>query len=160
MESLLKTLRYNFINEALDFVGVHQERILQVCPGYWACETVDQKHLCIFVHTVLIYWYFSNMTKSLPLCTWNKMFNYYHWQVGVGQKSLGCSVIANELLLIEKLVTPPCVVFHNDGLLLFTVRSHDMHLIGAETVSINRVKMLMGLYVCFSAWVQCVQCSL
>lgn len=30
MESLLKTLRYNFINEALDFVGVHQERILQV----------------------------------------------------------------------------------------------------------------------------------
>lgn len=30
MESLLKTLRYSFINEALDFVGVHQERILQV----------------------------------------------------------------------------------------------------------------------------------
>lgn len=30
MESLLKTLRYNFIKEALDFVGVHQERILQV----------------------------------------------------------------------------------------------------------------------------------
>lgn len=30
MESLLKTLRYNFVNEALDFVGVHQERILQV----------------------------------------------------------------------------------------------------------------------------------
>ncbi|KAI3362181.1 hypothetical protein L3Q82_012508, partial [Scortum barcoo] len=29
MESLLKTLRYNFINEALDFVGVHQERILK-----------------------------------------------------------------------------------------------------------------------------------
>ncbi|XP_067105776.1 nucleoporin NUP188 [Osmerus mordax] len=29
MESLLKTLRYNFINEALDFLGVHQERILQ-----------------------------------------------------------------------------------------------------------------------------------
>uniref|UniRef100_A0A3Q3IR34 Nucleoporin NUP188 n=1 Tax=Monopterus albus TaxID=43700 RepID=A0A3Q3IR34_MONAL len=29
MESLIKTLRYNFINEALDFVGVHQERILQ-----------------------------------------------------------------------------------------------------------------------------------
>uniref|UniRef100_H2LHJ5 Nucleoporin NUP188 n=1 Tax=Oryzias latipes TaxID=8090 RepID=H2LHJ5_ORYLA len=29
MESLLKTLRYHFINEALDFVGVHQERILQ-----------------------------------------------------------------------------------------------------------------------------------
>ncbi|KAM9841472.1 nucleoporin NUP188 [Aulostomus maculatus] len=29
MESLLKILRYKFINEALDFVGVHQERILQ-----------------------------------------------------------------------------------------------------------------------------------
>ncbi|CAL1567722.1 unnamed protein product [Knipowitschia caucasica] len=29
MESLLKTLRYTFINEALDFVGVHQERMLQ-----------------------------------------------------------------------------------------------------------------------------------
>ncbi|XP_030624883.1 nucleoporin NUP188 homolog [Chanos chanos] len=29
MESLLKTLRYSFINEALDFIGVHQERILQ-----------------------------------------------------------------------------------------------------------------------------------
>nr|XP_023663672.1 nucleoporin NUP188 homolog [Paramormyrops kingsleyae] len=29
MESLLKTLRYDFVNEALDFVGVHQERILQ-----------------------------------------------------------------------------------------------------------------------------------
>ncbi|KAJ8260513.1 hypothetical protein COCON_G00162360 [Conger conger] len=29
MESLLKTLRYGFVNEALDFVGVHQERILQ-----------------------------------------------------------------------------------------------------------------------------------
>lgn len=31
MERLLKTLRYNFLTEALDFVGVHQERILQVC---------------------------------------------------------------------------------------------------------------------------------
>ncbi|XP_077162658.1 nucleoporin NUP188 isoform X2 [Paroedura picta] len=29
MERLLKTLRYNFLTEALDFVGVHQERILQ-----------------------------------------------------------------------------------------------------------------------------------
>ncbi|KAJ8286569.1 hypothetical protein GJAV_G00040670 [Gymnothorax javanicus] len=29
MESLLRTLRYGFVNEALDFVGVHQERILQ-----------------------------------------------------------------------------------------------------------------------------------
>lgn len=31
MERLLKTLRYNFLTEAMDFVGVHQERILQVC---------------------------------------------------------------------------------------------------------------------------------
>lgn len=30
MERLLKTLRYNFLTEALDFVGVHQERTLQV----------------------------------------------------------------------------------------------------------------------------------
>ncbi|XP_060697464.1 nucleoporin NUP188 isoform X2 [Hemiscyllium ocellatum] len=29
MERLLKSLRYNFLSEALDFVGVHQERILQ-----------------------------------------------------------------------------------------------------------------------------------
>uniref|UniRef100_A0A8C0GA81 Nucleoporin NUP188 n=1 Tax=Chelonoidis abingdonii TaxID=106734 RepID=A0A8C0GA81_CHEAB len=29
VERLLKTLRYNFLTEALDFVGVHQERILQ-----------------------------------------------------------------------------------------------------------------------------------
>ncbi|KAM6170266.1 nucleoporin NUP188 isoform 2-T2 [Rhynchocyon petersi] len=29
MERLLKTLRYNFLTEALDFVGVHQERTLQ-----------------------------------------------------------------------------------------------------------------------------------
>jgi nuclear pore complex protein Nup188 len=33
MERLLKTLRYNFLTEALDFVGVHQERTLQV-RGY------------------------------------------------------------------------------------------------------------------------------
>lgn len=37
MESLLKTLRYNFINEALDFVGVHQERILQVPSFLFSC---------------------------------------------------------------------------------------------------------------------------
>lgn len=30
MERLLKTLRYNFLTEALDFMGVHQERTLQV----------------------------------------------------------------------------------------------------------------------------------
>lgn len=34
MERLLKTLRYNFLTEALDFVGVHQERTLQV-RGCW-----------------------------------------------------------------------------------------------------------------------------
>lgn len=36
MERLLKTLRYNFLTEALDFVGVHQERTLQVrdCQSY------------------------------------------------------------------------------------------------------------------------------
>lgn len=36
MERLLKTLRYNFLTEALDFVGVHQERTLQVggCQGW------------------------------------------------------------------------------------------------------------------------------
>ncbi|PIO39655.1 hypothetical protein AB205_0080430 [Aquarana catesbeiana] len=38
MERLLKTLRYNFLTEALDFVGVHQERILQ-CLG--AVRTVQ-----------------------------------------------------------------------------------------------------------------------
>lgn len=37
MERLLKTLRYNFLTEALDFVGVHQERTLQVrgCRHLW-----------------------------------------------------------------------------------------------------------------------------
>lgn len=34
MERLLKTLRYNFLTEALDFVGVHQERTLQVRAVY------------------------------------------------------------------------------------------------------------------------------
>ncbi|XP_072287840.1 nucleoporin NUP188 isoform X3 [Pyxicephalus adspersus] len=38
MERLLKTLRYNFLTEALDFVGVHQGRILQ-CLG--AVRTVQ-----------------------------------------------------------------------------------------------------------------------
>lgn len=39
MERLLKTLRYNFLTEALDFVGVHQERILQVCHKLPLCFT-------------------------------------------------------------------------------------------------------------------------
>lgn len=39
MERLLKTLRYNFLTEALDFVGVHQERILQVCHKLSLCFT-------------------------------------------------------------------------------------------------------------------------
>lgn len=47
MERLLKTLRYNFLTEALDFVGVHQERTLQVrscrawgvgLTGVWAIQ--------------------------------------------------------------------------------------------------------------------------
>lgn len=47
MERLLKTLRYNFLTEALDFVGVHQERTLQVrgcClsePSGSVAESVD-----------------------------------------------------------------------------------------------------------------------
>lgn len=45
MESLLKTLRYNFINEALDFVGVHQERILQVC----VCDLISYCSLLVNV---------------------------------------------------------------------------------------------------------------
>lgn len=48
MESLLKTLRYNFINEALDFVGVHQERILQVC--FCGCR--------LFILNVVFFFFF------------------------------------------------------------------------------------------------------
>ncbi|XP_077353243.1 nucleoporin NUP188 isoform X2 [Festucalex cinctus] len=39
MASLLKTLRYNFINEALDFVAVHQERILQCLNAVRTVQT-------------------------------------------------------------------------------------------------------------------------
>lgn len=60
MERLLKTLRYNFLTEALDFVGVHQERTLQVrgCPphkrghpeplGAGDCRTWGMNALLIF----------------------------------------------------------------------------------------------------------------
>ena len=44
MERLLKTLRYNFLTEALDFVGVHQERTLQVRAVYLT-EGDAQSHL-------------------------------------------------------------------------------------------------------------------
>lgn len=31
MTALLHTLRYNFLQETLDFIGVHQDHMLQVC---------------------------------------------------------------------------------------------------------------------------------
>ncbi|KAJ3598440.1 hypothetical protein NHX12_001950 [Muraenolepis orangiensis] len=62
MESLLKTLRYNFINEALDFVGVHQERILQCLT---AVRTV-QSLVCLDEadHTVGLLLQLSNFWKE------------------------------------------------------------------------------------------------
>ncbi|KAM6985915.1 nucleoporin NUP188 [Aplochiton taeniatus] len=62
MESLLKTLRYNFINDALDFVGVHQERILQ-CLN--AVRTV-QSLVCLDEadHTVAFLLQLSSFTKE------------------------------------------------------------------------------------------------
>ncbi|KAM4663713.1 nucleoporin NUP188 isoform 2-T2 [Discoglossus pictus] len=62
MERLLKTLRYNFLNEALDFVGVHQERILQ-CLN--AVRTV-QSLACLEEadHTVGFLLQLSNFTKE------------------------------------------------------------------------------------------------
>ncbi|KAE8583088.1 hypothetical protein XENTR_v10020421 [Xenopus tropicalis] len=62
MERLLKTLRYNFLTEALDFVGVHQERILQ-CLG--AVRTVPSL-ACLEEadHTVGFLLQLSNFTKE------------------------------------------------------------------------------------------------
>ncbi|XP_053552160.1 nucleoporin NUP188 [Bombina bombina] len=62
MERLLKTLRYNFLTEALDFVGVHQERILQ-CLN--AVRTV-QSLACLEEadHTVGFLLQLSNFTKE------------------------------------------------------------------------------------------------
>uniref|UniRef100_A0A8D2MFY4 Nucleoporin NUP188 n=1 Tax=Zonotrichia albicollis TaxID=44394 RepID=A0A8D2MFY4_ZONAL len=62
MERLLKTLRYNFLTEALDFVGVHQERILQ-CLN--AVRTV-QSLACLEEadHTVGFILQLSNFTKE------------------------------------------------------------------------------------------------
>lgn len=51
MERLLQTLRYNFLTEALDFLGVHQERTLQVrprllaqAPALWEDSSGQQAH--------------------------------------------------------------------------------------------------------------------
>ncbi|KAM4696540.1 nucleoporin NUP188 [Rhinophrynus dorsalis] len=62
MERLLKTLRYNFLTEALDFVGVHQERILQCLS---AVRTV-QSLACLEEadHTVGFLLQLSNFTKE------------------------------------------------------------------------------------------------
>ncbi|KAG9477717.1 hypothetical protein GDO78_012956 [Eleutherodactylus coqui] len=62
MERLLKTLRYNFLTDALDFVGVHQERILQ-CLG--AVRTV-QSISCLEEadNTVCFLLQLSNFTKE------------------------------------------------------------------------------------------------
>ncbi|XP_064027293.1 nucleoporin NUP188 isoform X4 [Pogoniulus pusillus] len=62
MERLLKTLRYNFLTEALDFVGVHQERILQCLT---AVRTV-QSLACLEEadHTVGFLLQLSNFTKE------------------------------------------------------------------------------------------------
>ncbi|XP_062815966.1 nucleoporin NUP188 isoform X1 [Anolis carolinensis] len=62
MERLLKTLRYNFLTDALDFVGVHQERILQclnavrTVPSLACLEEAD--------HTVGFLLQLSNFTKE------------------------------------------------------------------------------------------------
>ncbi|XP_057675073.1 nucleoporin NUP188 [Corythoichthys intestinalis] len=40
MESLLKTLRYHFLHEALDFAGVHRERILQCLNAVSAAQSL------------------------------------------------------------------------------------------------------------------------
>ncbi|XP_039201016.1 nucleoporin NUP188 isoform X4 [Crotalus tigris] len=62
MERLLKTLRYNFLTDALDFVGVHQERILQ-CLN--AVRTV-QSLACLEEadHTVGFLLQLSNFVKE------------------------------------------------------------------------------------------------
>ncbi|KAM9326170.1 nucleoporin NUP188 [Gastrophryne carolinensis] len=62
MERLLKALRYNFLAEALDFVGVHQERILQCLS---AVRTV-QNLACLEEadHTVDFLLQLSNFTKE------------------------------------------------------------------------------------------------
>uniref|UniRef100_A0A5F4VZ10 Nucleoporin NUP188 n=1 Tax=Callithrix jacchus TaxID=9483 RepID=A0A5F4VZ10_CALJA len=62
MEQLLKTLRYNFLTEALDFVGVHQERTLQCLS---AVRTV-QSLACLEEadHTVGFILQLSNFMKE------------------------------------------------------------------------------------------------
>lgn len=66
MESLLKTLRYNFINEALDFVGVHQERILQV--PLWCCKG------CLVMREPCRYNFFNS---SWPM--WSFIWSLWSW---------------------------------------------------------------------------------
>lgn len=60
MERLLKTLRYNFLTEALDFVGVHQERILQVC---WESVFVIKLNssICVLIVSLTNDWCFFSI---------------------------------------------------------------------------------------------------
>ncbi|KAG8447953.1 hypothetical protein GDO86_015165 [Hymenochirus boettgeri] len=62
MERLLKTLRYNYLTEALDFVGVHQERILQCLSAVRTVQSVA----CLEEadHTVGFLLQLSNFTKE------------------------------------------------------------------------------------------------
>ncbi|XP_071980441.1 nucleoporin NUP188 isoform X1 [Engystomops pustulosus] len=62
MERLLKTLRYNFLTDALDFVGVHQERILQCLSAVRTVQSLS----CLEEadHTVGFLLQLSNFTKE------------------------------------------------------------------------------------------------
>lgn len=62
MERLLKTLRYNFLTEALDFLGVHQERTLQCLNAVRTVQSVA----CLEEadHTVGFILQLSNFTKE------------------------------------------------------------------------------------------------
>ena len=45
--NLLKTLRYSFLQEALNFIGVHQERMNQVSIQGWIQEFYVRGLFCI-----------------------------------------------------------------------------------------------------------------
>ncbi|XP_056394145.1 nucleoporin NUP188 isoform X2 [Hyla sarda] len=62
MERLLKTLRYNFLTDALDFIGVHQERILQCLSAVRTVQSLS----CLEEadHTVGFLLQLSNFTKE------------------------------------------------------------------------------------------------
>ncbi|XP_075180884.1 nucleoporin NUP188 [Anomaloglossus baeobatrachus] len=62
MERLLKTLRYNFLTDALDFLGVHQERILQCLSAVRTVQSLS----CLEEadHTVCFLLQLSNFTKE------------------------------------------------------------------------------------------------